>query len=797
MRPVPSSLQSERSFRLLVDSTRDYALFMLDPEGIVRTWNKGAERLKGWTADEIIGKSFTTFYPPEAAHRPAEELRIAAAEGRVEDVGWRLRKDGSRFFARVVITALRDDEGRLLGFGKATVDLTELAAATARAGAAERDLRQSQDACRAIIDSVTDYAIFMLDAEGYIRTWNPGAERLKGWRADEIIGKSFATFYPEEDLRAGKPANELRIAAAAGRVEDQGWRLRKDGTRFFARVVISAIRDGQGRLVGFSKVTNDITEAKTRAERELDAERALRDSREAFRLLVDSVNDYAIFMLDPDGRVLTWNRGAERLKGYAASEIIGQHFSVFYGADDVRAGKPESELERAAREGRVEDQGWRVRKDGSRFFARVVVTALRDETGALRGFAKVTNDVTESYLATERVLRVVNEAATILQAQGIEARLVTVARLTVPDLADACLVDLVTDGTARRLIAVHPDPAVAQALQAVTPALDGAHLIGETLRTGEARIGRDAEVPAPLRALGIRAIACMPLVARGRTHGAITFCSLLAGRYASDALTWVTAFARTASSAVENAALLAEAQQATEEAREAVAIRDAFLSVASHELKTPLNTLQLQVQQFLRTAEVKDDRGRVRLTRVQAQIDKLAALIGSLLDVTRIMSGRLLLDPLETDLAALVRDVLERDGELLRDAQCELRLEADAPVVGRFDRLRIDQTLTNLVSNAVKFGAGKPIRIAVERAGDRARLIVEDQGIGIAVADQGRIFQRFERAVSTRSFGGFGLGLWIVREVVEAHGGTVTVDSAPGRGARFTVELPLQGPPAL
>ena len=224
-----------------------------------------------------------------------------------------------------------------------------------------------------------------------------GAERLKGYVLSEILGKHFSIFYPPDDIAAGKPAWELEVATTSGQVEDEGWRVRKDGSRFWANVLITALRDDHGELLGFTKVTRDLTE-RWRAEEEL------RRSEERFRLLVQSVKDYAIFMLDPTGHVATWNTGAERIKGYTAEEIIGKHFSLFSPPEGLAARKPERELTIAASTGEYEEERWRVRKDGTRFWANVVLTSVRLPDGRLAGFAKVTRDLTERRAAQEREL---------------------------------------------------------------------------------------------------------------------------------------------------------------------------------------------------------------------------------------------------------------------------------------------------------------------------------------------------------------------------------------------------------
>ena len=275
----------------------------------------------------------------------------------------------------------------------------------------------SEDArYRLLVESVFDYAIFMLDVEGRVASWNPGARRFKGYEAEEVLGKHFSLFYTQEALAEDMPRKALETAAREGRFEAEGWRVRKDGGRFWANVVIDPIRDPSGRLVGFAKVTRDLTDRR-------NAEEALRLSEERFRLLMESVTDCAIYMLDPEGRVANWNAGGKRLKGYSAEEIVGRHFSKFYTEEDKAAGLPELGLQTAAREGRFEKEGVRIRKDGSRFWANVVIEPVRDATGALVGFAKVVRDITERKQA-ERRLEEAREA--LFQSQKMEA----VGRLT-------------------------------------------------------------------------------------------------------------------------------------------------------------------------------------------------------------------------------------------------------------------------------------------------------------------------------------------------------------------------------
>ncbi len=356
-------------------------------------------------------------------------------------------------------------------------------------------------------------------------------------------------------------------------------------------------------------------------------------------LLVESIRDYAVFLLDSQGRVRSWNSGAQIIKGYRANEIIGQHISTFYTPEERDRGRPAQLLGIAERDGRVEDEGWRVRKDGSRFWADVVITALRGPDGELLGFVKVTRDLTER-----------------LRAQGERLRL--------------------------------------------------AH------------------------------------------------------------------------------------------AEEAIRLRDEFLSIASHELRTPLTALQLQLESLEEHTSGAEPRMAGKVAGAVRSTQRLGVLIDSLLDVSRIATGRLDLriEPLE--LGATTAHLLDSLRDAARKVGSTLTLYADGPLEGQWDRVRIDQLLMNLVANAIKYGAGSPIDVTLRREGDEAVIDVRDRGPGIAPEDMRRIFERFERATSVRNYGGFGLGLYVVREIARAHGGSIQVENSADGGARFTARLPVAPPTA-
>lgn len=267
------------------------------------------------------------------------------------------------------------------------------------------------DRYRLLVDAITDYAIYMLDRQGNVVSWNAGASRFKGYEANEVLGTHFSRFYRSEDRNRGLPSFALKHASEEGRFEGEGWRVRKDGSEFWAHVIIDPIRDQAGDLIGFAKITRDLTERKL-------AEEQLRKTEQQFRLLVQGVTDYAIYMMDAEGRVSSWNSGAERIKGYRPDEIIGTHFSHFFPEQDRIDGIPQQALETARRDGRYESEGWRLRKDGTRFWANAVIDAIRADDGSLIGFAKITRDITEKRDA-QQALELAREE--LFQAQKMEA----------------------------------------------------------------------------------------------------------------------------------------------------------------------------------------------------------------------------------------------------------------------------------------------------------------------------------------------------------------------------------------
>lgn len=485
-----------------------------------------------------------------------------------------------------------------------------------------QELRAKPDHFDHLVASVEDYAIFTLNPEGCIQDWNLGAERTKLYKGPEIIGNHFRLFYSEEDQAARLPERELEIAATKGKVCDEGWRYRKDGERFWANFTITAIRGKNGELEGFLKITRDLTER-------MHAMESLRQSDERFRLFLECVQDYAILMLDVDGCVVTWNQGARRIKGYEQQEIIGKHFSTFYPEDAREAKLPERLLQRIIKNGRTEDEGWRIRKDGSRFWGNVIITALHDSSGELRGFAKITRDLSEKRQVME---------------------------------------------------------------------------LKETDRR-----------------------------------------------------------------------------------------KDLFLATLAHELRNPLAPILMGVDVI---AHAPADQTMVRsiAETLKRQVDQMVHLIDDLLDMSRISTGKVMLKRSRVILQEVIESARETVAPAMSTRAQELVVDMPRRVIiVDADTHRLAQVVSNLLTNAVKFTPKRGrIRLEIQVEQEKMlRITVKDNGRGIPKEELSRVFDLFEQGPG-QAEGGLGIGLTLVKSIVEMHGGMIHATSeGEGKGSDFTALLPI------
>ncbi|MFN2433085.1 MAG: PAS domain S-box protein [Gemmatimonadota bacterium] len=676
----------------------------------------------------------------------------------------------------------------------------------------EEALRATEERYRLLVDNVQDYAILMLDADGRIVSWNPGAERAYGYTAEEIVGRHYSVFHQEADRVMGLPEIEFDIVLREERVESVGWRLRKDGTRFWASVLMTALRDLRGELRGFSKMTRDITERK-RAEDERTAllarEQAARGRAEAseryHRLLSETIPQI-VWTARPDGYVDYFNQRWSDYTGHTVEETRGWAWQAVLHPDD-RAGAV-ARWRQAIRTGEVYEAECRFRRaaDGTARWHLVRALPVRDLDGNVIQWFGTCTDIDERKRA-EQASRFLAEATSALSSSlDEEQALARVARLAVPRMGDWCLVDLAEEGGERRRVAaVHADPArqeLVEDLELGAPAgAPETRGIARVLGSGEpdlaedlpeaelAGLAPDAGQLARLRALSVRSYVCVALRARGRTLGALTLGSGEPGRrFAFGDLVAVEELARRAALALDNARLFREAQRSNR-------VKDEFLSTLSHELRTPMTSI-LGWTQMLRTGELDPATAERGLDVIHRSARQQAQLIEDLLDISRIITGKLRLEMHPVELTSAIEAAVHalQPAAEAREIRLETQLEAAAPVHGDPDRLQ--QVVWNVLSNAIKFTPpGGRVEVRLERSGSQVRIVVSDTGKGIDPAFLPYVFNRFSQAdgSTTRSHGGLGLGLAIVRHLVELHGGTVHAHSdGEDRGSVFTVALPVR-----
>jgi PAS domain S-box-containing protein len=554
-------------------------------------------------------------------------------------------------------------------------------------------------------------------------------------------------------------------------------------------------------------------------------------SESQFRQLVAGVRDYAIFLLDSQGHIASWNEGAERIKGYRADEIIGSHFSVFYPPESIARRWPEYELKIAGEEGRFEDEGWRLRKDGSRFWAAVTITALRNHNHKIEGFLKITRDLTarkqaeaqHAHLAREQAAREaaeISEKRALFLARASQALATSLdeeqiyqeaVRIAVPFLADICIIDRLEEEGSSRMAAFNQssrvDFDVASRLRERYPIqLVDNYLVAEVMRTGETRIfgdpaklsnctaqfqGEQKDYPL-LKALSAQSAIIVPLVNRGDVFGAISFILTDSARsYDLAEITLTQDFGRRVSTAVDHALLYATAQEAQRNAEMANRAKDRFLAMLSHELRTPLTPILFSSSILIEDPTVPDAiREHLRVIVKNAELE--ARLIDDLLDVTRISRGKLRLNFGIVDAHEVLQSVLETCSSELISNQLLVSVDLQATnyqLCADVDRLQ--QVFWNLLKNALKFTPpGGRIRIrSMNLRSDLLRIEVRDSGKGIPPGTLSRIFEPFEQAENSE---GLGLGLAICKNIVELHGGRITVNSPGlGNGATFIVEIPV------
>ncbi|HEY9696105.1 MAG TPA: PAS domain S-box protein [Trichocoleus sp.] len=669
-------------------------------------------------------------------------------------------------------------------------------AARREAEATRQALDEAAQRAIEILESITD-AFVCVDQDWRITYVNQEAVRLNHLQPEEMMGKT------RQEMQPWAIGTVLEQAYRRVMAEDEATHFEAfdEASSKWLEIHVYPCK------MGFSIYFRDITGRKRDKAQRQQAEAALRQSESHFRLIVESAKDYAIFSLDLNGIITSWNTGAERLLGYKEAEIIGAHSRIIFTPEDKEQGQAEQERQTALTEGRAEDNRWHVRKDGSRFFASGLMTQLHDEAGNLQGLVKILRDVTESHQAEEREQFLAQANAVLAESIDYKTTLFNIARLAVPFLADFCFFDVLNaNHQIERVGWHHGDPAKQswfEQLRHYGPSSDWEnHPITSVLISGTANLVPEVteewmQTAATsddhlqfIQDSQVRSLITVPLIAHGQKLGVLTICLTAASnrQYNQADLALAEELGHRAALALDNAQLYQEAQQANR-------TKDEFLAVLSHELRSPLNPILGWIQ-LLRRGHLDEAKTAQAWASIERNAKLQAKLVDDLLDVSRILRGKLSLNVGQVDLAATIRAATETV-QLAAQAKCiqiETALDPQIPLI-LGDATRLQQVVWNLLSNAVKFtpAAGR-VDVRLEQVGRHARIIVSDTGMGIRPSFLPRVFNYFQQADSgtTRRFGGLGLGLAIVRQLVDAHGGAVWAESSgEGQGATFTVQLPL------
>jgi PAS domain S-box-containing protein len=629
----------------------------------------------------------------------------------------------------------------------------------------------------AIVESSTD-AVIGKDLNSIVTSWNAAAERMFGYSADEMMGRPITLIIP-----AGHQNEEEQILSKIKRGERiehfETERLRKDGSLVAVSATVSPIKDSHGRVIGASKVARDITGRKRDAD-------ALRDSEERFRLLVEGVHDYAIILLDPEGNVVSWNAGAERLKGHKAAEIIGRPFSVFYQPEDIAAGEPAMELKVAAEKGRWEGEGWRVRADGTRFWANVLITALKDDAGNLRGYSKLTRDISERKQAEEALLK----AGALQRAIFNSAHFSSIA-------TDAKGVIQIFNVGAERMLGY----TAAEVMNKITPAdiSDPQEVIA---RAKALSVELGTPITAGFEALVFKAsrriedIYELTYIRKdGSRFPAVV--SVTALRDAQDAIIGYLLIGTDNTARKQAADLIRQLNtdleqrvvERTAQLQTANKELEAFCYSVSHDLRAPLRSLDGFSQALLEDCSDKlDAQGKDYLRRVRASSQRMAQLIDDLLNLSRV--SRVETSKELVDLSKMAHEVAEemRATTPQRDAEVVVAEGLIAETDPRLLRI----VLTNLFGNAWKFTSKQPhARIEFGCNGENGgkEYFMRDNGAGFDAAYTSKLFGAFQRLHAAKDFPGTGIGLATVQRIIQRQGGRVWAEGKVDQGATFHFTL--------
>ena len=777
---VSSPEQAADFIRNVAEASSEYSIICKDLEGNILLWNEGARRIYGYEPEEVVGKvNSSILHPAEDVNsgKPREIMDAALREGKWEGVLTRVRKNGERFTARVVITPRRDTRGRPVGFLLISKDISneqsfidEIHRAKLFDSSVVSDASGAVTFITNILESSTEYSIIGKDLEGKILLWNEGARRIYGYEPEEVVGKvNSSILHPAEDVNSGKPREIMDAALREGKWEGVLTRVRKNGERFTARVVITPRRDKHGQPVGFLLISKDITNEQrfmdeVRRAKMFDSS-IVRDAPEAVAFIsniLESSTEYSIIGKDLEGKILLWNEGARRIYGYQPEEVIGKAFSsMLHLPKDVESGKDRENMQAALRDGKWEGTVDRLRKNGQRFTARVVITPRRDASGKAIGFLLISKDISDEIRLTEELNATQFYTRSLIES-SIDALVMIDPLGIITDLNRQ--MEMLTGRSREELTGSHSrnyftDPQRVE------------ECIKRVLREGKVT---DYELTARHKEGRETVVSCNAsifLYANGKLQGVFA------------ALRDITELKHAES----------ELRASKENAEAANRAKSRFLANMSHEIRTPLNGITGMIGLLLDTGLMP--RQSEYAEAVLASADSLIAVINDVLDYSRIEAGELMFESLDLELHEVVEDTLEMLAGKAQAKGIELAsfVELQVPTHLRGDAGRLRQVLMNLLGNAVKFTKHGEVslRISAENVTETEAVLrfrVRDTGIGISHDEQARLFEPFVQVddSATRKYGGTGLGLVISRQLVERMGGNIGLESVPGEGSTFS-----------
>lgn len=756
--------------------------------------NTQAAEIFGKSAEELLGRNAWEIFPQSVGLRFQEEYERAMAEG-----------VATHFEAQSTVSGDWFQVHAYPGSDLLSVYYRDI---TTQKEAEER-LRESEQRFRALTENSLD-TVSILATDGTIRYKSASVVRELGWTSEEIEGRSIFDFIHPGDQPGALAQLQRLTEGELHSLETVELRFRhKDGSW---RVLESLVQNhlDEPAVAGLVANSRDITDRKA-------AEEALRASEERFRLMVESVKDYAIILLDPDGRIVEWNPGAERVKGYAEQEILGEHFSLFYPEEDQARGKPGRMLEIAGREGHYEDEDWRVRKDGSQFWASVVITALRNEAGKLVGFAKITRDLTERHEREERLQRQA-EMVQLLQHVAVAANEAASVEEVLQDTIEyVCTQAGFTAGHAYARAGGGSEELIPtglwyledeERLAAFRRATEsrrfprGVGLPGRVLVSGKTEWmsdvtgDRDFLRRESASHAGLRAGIAFPVLAGEESVAVLEFFSEEEISPDSILLDTMANIGTQLGRVFERKQAEADVLRAKEEAERANLAKSEFLSRMSHELRTPMNAILGFAQLLEMEARTEEDQESVE--QILRAGRHLLALIDEVLDIARIEAGHMTLSLEPVGIGGMLQETRDMVRRMAVEHRVRLRVE-DCERYVQADQQRLKQVLLNLLSNAIKYNReGGTVTITCEeRPKSRLRIAVADTGRGIAPEKLQRLFLPFDRldAELEGMAEGTGLGLSLSKGLVEAMGGTLGVQSTAGQGSTFWLDLPLAAAP--